>query len=246
MIKQDLSGQVFGRLRVIERSNRIHPTKGRSYWECECSCGNKRTIQGWSLTSGNTQSCGCLQREIVTTQSNRKDLVGKKFHKLCVLEYSRTTEHKKAVWKCRCDCGNIVEVIGGDLISGRTRTCECRGMAIGESMFNSTYSQYQANARKRSLDFELSKEEFRNLTKQHCFYCGIPPSNHRKGTGKYAIYNLAYNGIDRINNSQGYTIENSVPCCDMCNKAKNKHSKDDFLTWISSVFIHSIQMNKAV
>ena len=41
-----------------------------------------------------------------------------------------------------------------------------------------------------------------------------------------------YNGIDRINNSKGYTIDNCVPCCFMCNYSKNNHSLSDWKAWL--------------
>lgn len=58
--RRDLTGQVFGRLTVIEVAEaKMH---GRVAWQCACSCGNKTTVLGWSLTSGNTKSCGCYVR----------------------------------------------------------------------------------------------------------------------------------------------------------------------------------------
>ena len=41
-----------------------------------------------------------------------------------------------------------------------------------------------------------------------------------------------YNGIDRIDNNIGYTIDNSVSCCKYCNFAKNDFLLDEFLLWI--------------
>lgn len=59
----DLTGKKFGRLTVIKRTE----NQGKIVmWECVCDCGNIRTVQGCGLKSGNSKSCGCLQREIVT------------------------------------------------------------------------------------------------------------------------------------------------------------------------------------
>ena len=233
----NLVGKSFGRLTVLNRSEYSHPKKGKSYWECRCSCGNVRTIQGWSLTSGNTKSCGCLQREIVTTQSNRKDLVGMRFHKLLVLSYARTDHNKKVIWLCQCDCGNQKEIIGGSLISGRTRSCGCmKGVSFGDGVTNRVYGQYKRNAELRGLSFELSKEEFCHLTGQECYYCGIHPSNAVHGKGRHAIYDFMYNGVDRLDNSKGYTTDNCFPCCVTCNKAKNNHSVDYFYWWVRRVY----------
>jgi hypothetical protein len=55
----DLVGQRFGKLIVI----RWHSTNttGNSKWECLCDCGNTPIVIGHQLSSGGTQSCGCLR-----------------------------------------------------------------------------------------------------------------------------------------------------------------------------------------
>lgn len=56
----DLTGQEFGRLTVIERAK----NKGNKVmWLCQCECGNIIVAQGYNLTSGHTQSCGCYAKE---------------------------------------------------------------------------------------------------------------------------------------------------------------------------------------
>ena len=63
----DLTGQTFGRLKVLERTDNYIKPNGRqeSQWLCECNCVDKTlvVVRGWCLNSGNTQSCGCLQKE---------------------------------------------------------------------------------------------------------------------------------------------------------------------------------------
>lgn len=60
---KDISGEKFGRLTVLryleikERENR------NRNWLCECECGNIVQVNGAKLTSGHTQSCGCLVNE---------------------------------------------------------------------------------------------------------------------------------------------------------------------------------------
>lgn len=52
---ENLTGQVFGRLTAHTY------TSGK--WECRCDCGESVVVRANSLKSGNTQSCGCLQRQ---------------------------------------------------------------------------------------------------------------------------------------------------------------------------------------
>lgn len=55
-----LDGKRFGRLTVIKFSGSVN---NAATWECSCDCGGKAIVPTHSLTTGNTQSCGCLWRE---------------------------------------------------------------------------------------------------------------------------------------------------------------------------------------
>lgn len=66
-IPADLVGKKFGRLSVIRRFGK---KRASITWECRCDCGSVVTsVLTSSLRSGNTKSCGCLQRE-ATARSN--------------------------------------------------------------------------------------------------------------------------------------------------------------------------------
>lgn len=57
----DLLGEIYGRLTVVEDSGeRVHRQR---VWRCLCECGNTTQVTTGSLNSGNTKSCGCLQKE---------------------------------------------------------------------------------------------------------------------------------------------------------------------------------------
>lgn len=58
----DLTNFKFGRLLVIDRAGTDN--NGHPLWNCICECGNKAVVAGGSLRSGNSSSCGCLQREL--------------------------------------------------------------------------------------------------------------------------------------------------------------------------------------
>lgn len=76
-VREDLTGQVFGRLTVVSQTeDYVNPNTGRraAQWNCICSCKDHKMIQvrGHSLKSGNTISCGCLQRER-TSRAKKKE-----------------------------------------------------------------------------------------------------------------------------------------------------------------------------
>jgi hypothetical protein len=56
-----LAGRMFGRLTA---SSQFEPRRGQIYWRCLCKCGREVWIPSSQLTCGNTQSCGCLKREM--------------------------------------------------------------------------------------------------------------------------------------------------------------------------------------
>ena len=57
----DLTGRVFGRLKVLRRSGANQA--GRALWLCLCECGKTHLAESSCLRSGATQSCGCIRRE---------------------------------------------------------------------------------------------------------------------------------------------------------------------------------------
>ena len=64
----DLTGQRFGKLTVYCRA----PNKGSdASWECICDCGETKIINGKSLRSGVTRSCGCIQKETVIHKNQK-------------------------------------------------------------------------------------------------------------------------------------------------------------------------------
>lgn len=67
---QDITGQKFNRLEVINRA--ISNTKsGHPRWVCFCDCGKAVEVDGSSLKSGGIKSCGCLQKEINIARSTK-------------------------------------------------------------------------------------------------------------------------------------------------------------------------------
>lgn len=57
----DLTGQKFGRLTVQYKNGKSK--QGHYFWHCLCDCGKETDVPSSYLTSGNTKSCGCLQRD---------------------------------------------------------------------------------------------------------------------------------------------------------------------------------------
>lgn len=54
------------------------------------------------------------------------DLTGNRYGKLVVLCRDTTIHNARPYWKCKCDCGNVVSIYGGNLRSGTTTSCGCK------------------------------------------------------------------------------------------------------------------------
>lgn len=86
---KDETGNQYGRLTVLERvENDRH---GNAQWKCICECGKLHITRGVSLRNGDTQSCGCLQRERAVEVGRNNRTHGKSG----TLIYKRWKERKK-------------------------------------------------------------------------------------------------------------------------------------------------------
>lgn len=116
----DLTGQTFGRLKVIRRAPENR--HGRVSWICECKCGNECIVTGHELQQKKTKSCGCLLREPTTTV----DLTNQPFGRLTALYPTDRRDYKGSViWYCSCGCGGETEVSQDRLVGGNTQSCGC-------------------------------------------------------------------------------------------------------------------------
>lgn len=233
----DLTGKRFGKLTIIAASYK----NKRASWLCRCDCGKEKIILEASLKRDITKSCGCTTGRFV-------DETGKRYGRLVVIGYNNKKDRPHgASWICKCDCGNETIVRGGTLRSEKSNSCGClrlerafesNSFSIGEASRNKAIANMKRNAKRRNIQWNLTDDETVCLIQNKCHYCGSLPSNTScvsVNTGNYV-----YSGIDRVDNSKGYTIENVVPCCIICNNAKHTLSLKDFLDWIKQVYQHSI------
>lgn len=145
---KDLTGKEFGRLKVLGRA----PSNTRyAHWWCICSCPEQNIISviGSHLLSGETKSCGCYNKEVVSAIGRRtkKDLTGQIFGNLLVLEDDGTRDlsHRSVKWKCKCACGNIIYVRTDELNSWHTLSCGCQNSSIGEEIIKKILDNNNVN-----------------------------------------------------------------------------------------------------
>ena len=88
------------------------------------------------------------------------------------------------------------------------------------------YDKYSYRANAKRLPFEITKEFFQLKTSEPCYLCGKETNEDHK------------NGLDRYDNSQGYTEENVRVCCWSCNFMKKNYEKDILITKLQMIYQH--------
>ena len=106
------------------------------------------------------------------------------------------------------------------------------------------YRSKISGAHTRHIDFELTFEQFDNLISQNCVYCGAEPvlvsDKYMLARADMHQEKIAYNGIDRVDPTKGYIIDNCVPCCTTCNYMKRILQRDEFLDHVKKIYNFSI------
>lgn len=169
--------------------------------------------------------------------------VGTKFGLLTVIK-ELSIEEKKSLnlksksvrYLCSCECGGNTTTTGVKLRSGHTKTCGCsRNSPNPNARFLAIYQTYKIRANKKKIDFSLNENSFKELITNNCHYCNEPPNNLSKLKLKTYLEPFYYNGIDRVDSSKGYVLNNCVPCCEQCNRMKLDWTQEEFLKQIEAI-----------
>jgi len=151
---------------------------------------------------------------------------------------NRYTERKENLNLC-LGCGKVLEKLTDGIRGSVQRCTECynkqRKIEEGRERNRNYLEEKKANldnylvsyiqcAKSRNIGFELSKVEFEEIVLMACYYCGS--FNEKQVVG-----------VDRLNSSKNYTLDNCVPCCKICNFMKGSLSKNIFITQIHKIAI---------
>jgi len=228
----DLTGQQFGRLLPFQYE------KGGKWW-CICTHGEEDSSK-WTLVeslmdaknlkNGKSQSGGCLQKDVINNrhQINREKEIGKTYPGGTILNaWSDKKENQSATRVLvECHCEKIYECCLNALKRGQQSCGHINDFEKGEAQLNSLLYRYKIKAYKRNYTFALTKEQFHDLVIQNCIYSGTQPREiqyDKKHNGAFRG-----NGLDRRDNSLGYSVDNAVPCCTICNSLKHTLSVGDW------------------
>lgn len=125
--------------------------------------------------------------------------IKKEYHKILYIE---------------CLCGKTYKIKKNKL---EKFSCSCENYNKFGKRGDKRYT-YISSALTRKYPFDLSEEEFLHITSKNCYYCGDEPREYANG--------IIQNGIDRVDNSEGYNIDNVIACCTKCNLMKGTFDND--------------------
>ncbi len=191
----------------------------------QCICGKKVKRSLYVVSAGVSKTCGCTFALPIGWKNN----------KLTLLKYlgrKRTPKRLGAsMGLFKCDCGKEVETQINYVISGHSRGCRGCGLGYlpyGVASFRRFYKGYISGAKTRKIKFNLTEDQFRKITSSNCYYCNCKPAMIQQAresrNGDYI-----HNGIDRVDSSKSYTLDNCVPCCGFCNTAKLDYTMEEFI-----------------
>ena len=211
---KDITGQMFGFLKVISYETDINQKTGKTKgkWLCQCTkCGNYLKISRSNLTHHKQIACRCILKRNGNV-AIKEDLTGQKFNMLTVIR--RTEDHiaasgkPSARWLCKCDCGNETIVSGTKLKKGTTKSCGCYQFnsklqeRIGqETIAKNTFLKMKIIRYKNVNDVDVQFED--GIVVEHTTYAAfsqgylLHPGIKSKSFHGFTILNKAFDMTDK-------------------------------------------------
>lgn len=124
-VRDNLTGRAFGNL-IAEYP--VGKKKDHMIWHCRCTCGaadckGALEVEARRLKLGYAVDCSYTGKN---EGQIRVDYTGRRFGLLTVIEPTeKRNQSNNRIYRCRCDCGNIVEYASSQLISGNNKSCGC-------------------------------------------------------------------------------------------------------------------------
>jgi hypothetical protein len=184
------------------------------------------------------------------TTEKQQEIVGKTIGTFLVLSYYGRGKNDAFLYNTKCTVCNKEAIKRKDCIKQETICRGCSGNNVKPTIKaprNVLLGVYKTNAKLRNYEFTITESEFDILINSKCYYCGAIPSIH-KSEMRYNKTKVEFlrNGIDRKDSSKGYTSENSVTCCAMCNRMKMAFHIDEWLIQITRIYKNIIECSTTI
>lgn len=202
-----LNNQKFGFWEVIEKDIEKSKEKHQSYWKCKCTlCGEIYSVRGSALKAGKTTKCVHCSTRIINE-------IGNIYNNLKVISYAKK-KNNRAMWLCKCQCGNLIEVSGTDLRMGKIKSCgrcptkESNGEKMIRKMLNNSGIIFISEYSFKDFKYE------NGYTPRFDFY--IPQRN----------YIIEYDGVQHFKSTSGWNTQKVHQKTIEKDKIKNKYCFD--------------------
>ena len=121
----DYIGKKFGLLTVIGQSPKTNPYSNR--FDFQCDCGNIISECPGRVLYGHKKSCGKCRKRNTSYELEQRitNSIGMKFGKLTIIGVSHKNGSGKNYAKCKCECGNIIDVLPNSLFNNESKSCGC-------------------------------------------------------------------------------------------------------------------------
>lgn len=131
MKKTNYIGMTFGSWKVIDYDTQKCQETKNTYYVCQCSCGQIKSVYGMSLKNGKSTQC----KSCSLTKYPDQNMIGMRFGNLTIIKLEKR-EKGNSYWLCKCDCGNNKIVLGRSLFHGNTRSCGCLQKETASEIFS--------------------------------------------------------------------------------------------------------------
>lgn len=206
---KDESGNKFGDWTVLSYA-------GNQKYNCRCSCGIEKLVDVRLLRNGESTSCG-------HNTTGFKDITNQTFGYLTPLEY--LGNH---IWKCKCKCGQYVDVHGYSLRSGNTKSCGCMQKELA---FNSKIEKYGEVANKDYKRELWQIEVFKNKENFESYMIQFMMKYGRKPYISDMVELLGVNKSTVIQKAKLFGIENCLDTSGRSSKEEN-----ELLNFVKSIY----------
>ncbi len=218
--------------------NEFHVDKnkkhGRKYTCGQCVCARKpkklRPVRSTAVGLKICKTCG-VEKTLKNFSSEKNGLFGKrgscktcdKISRAPYLEKNRERMRKRDRDKYK----SLPPKEKKEYILKKSKqNCERPNIVEWRRQYNRSdkgiFNRYKLDAMRRRYSFDLTFEQFRSLINSPCYYCGDMKSR----------------GVDRFDNTKGYSVKNSVPCCSSCNEMKMDSVYEKWIVQMKKILKH--------
>jgi len=118
----------------------------------------------------------------------------------------------------------------------RKRSVYSKTLDPKHSYLNKIFCSQRNDAKSRKLSWNISLDEWIKLTQQNCHICGVEPKLRYGKIHDTIGEKTPINGLDRVENQKGYTLDNVKSCCTDCNYMKHKMTEEYFYKHIEKIW----------